>query len=80
MAEGAERGLEVVAPLRDEPSLAAYPQHAAVRATLLQRLGRFPEAAQQFRRAAAETSNDSQRRLFLRQAESGIHTSSDDMP
>jgi predicted RNA polymerase sigma factor len=80
MAEGAERGLEVVAPLRDEPSLAAYPQLAAVRATLLQRLGRFPEAAQQFRRAAAETSNDSQRRLFLRQAESGIHTSRDDTP
>jgi RNA polymerase sigma factor (sigma-70 family) len=80
MAEGAERGLEVVAQLGDEPALAGYPQLAAVRATLLHRLGRLPEAAEQFRRAAAETSNDSERKLFLRQARSGIHTSRDDTP
>jgi RNA polymerase sigma factor (sigma-70 family) len=80
MAEGPERGLELVEQLRDEPALAGYPQLAAVRATLLQRLGRLPEAAEQFRRAAAETGNDSERSLFLRQAESGIRTSRDDMP
>jgi predicted RNA polymerase sigma factor len=80
MAEGAERGFEVVAQLGDEPALAGYPQLAAVRATLLHRLGRLPEAAEQFRRAAAETSNDSERKLFLRQARSGIHTSRDDTP
>jgi predicted RNA polymerase sigma factor len=80
MAEGAERGLEVVAQLQDEPSLAGYPQLAAVRATLLRRLGRLPEASQEFRRAAAETGNDSERRLFLRQAEFGIDTSRDDAP
>jgi predicted RNA polymerase sigma factor len=70
MAEGPERGLELVDQLRDEPTLASYPQLPAVRATFLQRLGRLEQAQAEFERAAARTGNASERRLYLEQARS----------
>jgi RNA polymerase sigma factor (sigma-70 family) len=68
MAEGPERGLELVDQLRHEPTLASYPQLPAVRATFLQRLGRLEQAQAEFERAAARTDNAGERRLYLEQA------------
>jgi RNA polymerase sigma factor (sigma-70 family) len=70
MAEGPERGLELADQLKDEPTLAGYPQLPAVRATFLQRLGRFDQARAEFERAAARTDNAGERRLYLAQARS----------
>lgn len=67
MAEGPERGLALADELQTEPALAAYPQLAAVRATLLRQLGRPNEARAAFQRAADLTSNASQRAIYQRQ-------------
>ena len=69
MAEGPERGLTLTLRLEDEPALAGNPELAAVRATFLQQLGHRDEARAQFRLAAERTTNDTQRRLYLQQAE-----------
>jgi predicted RNA polymerase sigma factor len=69
MAEGPERGLALTLPLEEEPTLAGYPELAAVRGTLLQQLGRLDEARAQFLLAAQGTANTRQRQLYLRQAE-----------
>ncbi len=69
MAEGPQRGLALAEQLENEPALTAHPELAAVRATFLQHLGRLQEAREQFRVAAARTTNETQRRLYLRQAE-----------
>ncbi len=69
MARGPERGLALVEQLEHEPALAGYAELAAVRATFLQRLGRLDEARGQFLLAADRTSNASQRRIYLTQAE-----------
>ena len=68
MAEGAEHGLELLDALAEEPTLTAYPQLLAARATFLQRLGRGSDAAGEFARAATLTDNTDTRELFLRQA------------
>ena len=68
MADGPARGLELADELRDERALAGYPALSAVRASLLQRLGRHHEAQAEFQRAAERTSNNQQRRLYLHQA------------
>jgi predicted RNA polymerase sigma factor len=70
MAEGPERGLQLTDQLRDEPSLAGYPQLPAVRATFLQQLGHLEQARAEFERAAARTDNAGERRLYLEQAQS----------
>ncbi|WP_370865017.1 RNA polymerase sigma factor [Nocardioides agariphilus] len=57
--------LDAVAPLDQT----AHQWHA-VRADLLSRAGRLPEAAAEFRTAASLTHNDAERRLLLRRAES----------
>jgi RNA polymerase sigma factor (sigma-70 family) len=68
MAEGPQRGLELVDRLTDDPALARYPELAAVRGTLLNQLHRTEEARAEFDRAAALTDNQRQRQLYLRQA------------
>src|SRR5919106_555981 len=56
MAEGPERGLELMAPLA--PALEHYHLFHAARADLLRRLGRHDESAAAYRRALALVSND----------------------
>jgi RNA polymerase sigma factor (sigma-70 family) len=69
MSEGPERGLALTVELEGEPALAGYAELAAVRATLLQQLGRLAEARAQFLLAAERTANTGQRNLYLRQAD-----------
>ncbi|MFG1920831.1 RNA polymerase sigma factor [Cryptosporangium sp. NPDC048952] len=61
-----ERGLAITDALAAE--LRRYPQLPAVRGELLAQLGRAPEAAAEFERAAALTRNDVERALFARRA------------
>jgi len=68
-AEGPAAGLALIDALRDEPALARYHLLPSARADLLERLGRFAEAAAEFERAAALADNLRQRdRLRLRAA------------
>ncbi len=69
MAEGPDRGLALTLQLEHEPALAGYAELAAVQATFLQQLGRPHQARERFRLAAERTANESQRRLYLAQAE-----------
>src|SRR5919106_731891 len=64
MAEGPERGLELMAPLA--PALEHYHLFHAARADLLRRLGRHDESAAAYRRALALVSNDVERRFLER--------------
>ena len=68
MAEGPQAGLAIVDALRDEPSLARYHLLPTVRGDLLARLGRAGEARAEFKRAAALTRNQAERRLLLERA------------
>ena len=52
-----------------EKALARYPHLPAVRADLLEQLGRTAEAAAEFARAAELTANERERALFLARAE-----------
>jgi len=69
MAYGPAAGLEVADALRDEPQLKDYHLLPAVRADLLEKLGRHAEANADFRRAAALTRNERERELLLKRAE-----------
>ena len=69
MASGPAAGLAVVDALRAEKALARYPHLPAVRGDLLERLGRWDEAAAEFEKAAALTGNDRERTLFRTRAE-----------
>jgi len=69
MAFGPEAGLDVLEPLRSEPSLKNYHLFPSVRGDLLRKLGRFDEARAEFKRAATLTSNLRERNLLLRRAE-----------
>ncbi|MDR3391328.1 MAG: RNA polymerase sigma factor [Sulfuriferula sp.] len=64
MAFGPAAGLELVDALRDEPSLVNYHLLPSVRGDLLVKLGRCEEACNEFRRAAALTSNTRERVLL----------------
>jgi len=68
-ASGPAAGLAVADALRGEKTLARYPLLPAVRADLLERLGRTTEAAAEFARAAELTANERERALFLARAE-----------
>jgi predicted RNA polymerase sigma factor len=68
-ASGPAAGLAVADALRAEQALARYPHLPAVRADLLERLGRTAEAAAEFARAAELTANERERALFLARAE-----------
>ena len=60
-AQGPAAGLALLDALRDEPSLARYHLLPSARADLLERLGRYDEAREEFNRAAALASNSRQR-------------------
>ena len=68
-ASGPAAGLAVADALRAERALARYPHLPAVRADLLEQLGRTAEAATEFVRAAELTGNERERALFLARAE-----------
>ena len=70
MAHGPQAGLTLVDALASEPSLARYHLLPSVRADLLYKLGRHPEARNEFERAAALTRNTRERDLLLTRAAS----------
>ena len=70
MAHGPHAGLTLVDALASEPSLARYHLLPGVRADLLYKLGRRPEARTEFERAAALTRNTRERDLLLTRAAS----------
>jgi RNA polymerase sigma factor (sigma-70 family) len=69
MAFGPAAGLELVDTLANEPSLKSYHLLPAVRGDLLFKLSRFPEAQQEFARAASLTRNARERDLLLARAQ-----------
>ncbi len=70
MAHGPQAGITLVDALASEPSLARYHLLPSVRADLLYKLGRLPEARTEFKRAAALTRNTRERDLLLTRAAS----------
>ena len=68
MAFGPASGLEIVDPLREEPSLRDYHLLPAVRADFLAKLGRVEEARDELKRAAQLTRNTRERKLLLERA------------
>jgi predicted RNA polymerase sigma factor len=68
MADGPEQGLEITDSLTAEPALRGYHHLPSVRADLLTRLGRYDEAAGEFRRAASLTRNIPERTVLLQRA------------
>ncbi|MDQ7806369.1 RNA polymerase sigma factor [Amycolatopsis sp. A133] len=68
MAYGPSAGLEVVDAVADDPALKDYHLLPSVRGDLLEKLGRFEEAEQEFRRAAEMTENARERALLLHRA------------
>jgi RNA polymerase sigma-70 factor (ECF subfamily) len=80
MAFGPEAGLELTDALADEPSLKEYHLLPSVRGDLLMKLRRFPEAREQFERAAALTRNARERRLLLERAASALHALGSEQP
>src|SRR5689334_2546771 len=68
MADSPERGLEITDSLTAEPALSGYHYLPSVRADLLTRLGRYDEAAGEFRRAASLTRNLPERTVLLQRA------------
>jgi predicted RNA polymerase sigma factor len=68
MADSPERGLEITDSLTAEPALSGYHHLPSVRADLLARLGRYDEAAGEFRRAASLTRNIPERTVLLQRA------------
>jgi len=75
MASGAAAGLEVIDTLATEPSLKNYHLLPAVRGDFLAKLGRFPEAQDEFARAASLASNARERELLLTRARKAQHGS-----
>jgi predicted RNA polymerase sigma factor len=66
MAFGPRAALELVDGLRSEQTLDGYHLLPAVRADLLEKLGRADDARTEFERAAALTRNASERAVLLR--------------
>jgi RNA polymerase sigma-70 factor, ECF subfamily len=68
MAYGPAAGLELVDLLVAEPQLDSYPLLPSVRGDLLEKLGRFAEAGEEFARAATLAQNGRVRALLLSRA------------
>jgi len=66
MSGDPERGLDLIAALDVGGELAAYHHLPVARAELLRRLGRWPEAAEAYRRALALVKNEPERRHLAR--------------
>jgi len=68
MAQGPAAGLQIVDKLAGEPTLQSYHLLPSVRGDFLFKLGRFPEAKEEFARAASITRNVRERELLLERA------------
>ncbi len=68
MARGPKPALKIVDALASDPALKTYHLLPAVRADLLEKLGRHTEAAAEFARAAALTQNARERKILLARA------------
>ena len=68
MAFGPAAGLEIIDTLTSEPSLKAYHLLPSVRGDFLFKLGRLPEAQEEFERAATLTQNTRERKFLLDRA------------
>ena len=68
MAKGPAAGLAMVEALTTNPALRGYHLLPAVRADLLEKVGRLDEAAAEFRRAASLTRNARERQLLTERA------------
>ena len=68
MADGPQAGLDLVDKLTSQTSLKNYHLLPSVRGDLLNKLGRFDEARQEFERAAGLTRNARERSLLLDRA------------
>jgi RNA polymerase sigma factor (sigma-70 family) len=68
-ARGPQEGLDLTDELVADPALRDYHLLPGVRGDLLLRLGRLPEAAREFERAAALTGNTAERAFLLRRAD-----------
>ncbi|WP_027499947.1 RNA polymerase sigma factor [Rhodococcus sp. UNC363MFTsu5.1] len=66
MRDGPEAGLTLLDGLAGEPRLRGYHPFAVARADLLQRLGRYPEAAAAYRAALETVGTDSEREHLRR--------------
>ena len=64
MAHGPAAGLQALDPLRVEPALANYHLLPSVRGDLLEKLGRYAEAREEFQRALAMAENRRERELL----------------
>jgi RNA polymerase sigma-70 factor (ECF subfamily) len=64
MADGPERGLELIDRIDAEGALAGYHHVAAARADLLRRLGRREEAGEAYARAIDLATNEAERRFL----------------
>jgi RNA polymerase sigma-70 factor (ECF subfamily) len=76
MADGYERGLDLLRRLEDRPELERYHLLPAAKADLLRRLGRHAEAATAYERALQWATNDAERRYLerrLREVEAEAH-------
>ena len=61
LADGPQAGLDLLAPLLDDPALATYGYLSAARADFLRRLHRWPQAAAAYEEALTLTDNDVER-------------------
>ncbi len=68
MVHGPQAALDLVEALATDPSLDGYHLLPSVRADLLYKLGRYPEARHYFQQAAALTRNTRERALLLSRA------------
>jgi len=66
MAEGPQRGLELIDALVAEGNLESYHLLHSARADMLRRIGTFDKAAKSYTRALALVTNDSERRFLER--------------
>jgi RNA polymerase sigma-70 factor, ECF subfamily len=77
MADGPERGLQLLERLEARGCLPSYHLLPVARAELLQRLGRSSEAAREFRRALSLATNERERRHIERRL-AGVEDAPDD--
>lgn len=68
MAEGPAAGLALVDALRESPTMLNYHLVPAVRGDLLQKLGRYAQAAEEFERAAVLAGSERERRYLRKRA------------
>ena len=66
MRDGPDAGLRALEALAEKGALDAHPLLYSSRAELLRRLGRVDEAASDYRKALALTTNDAERRFLER--------------